>query len=753
MSTDWSKVSSSMPGTGGGRGRGPGGQGSGQGRGKGKSDSYFGGGQQKIKEQRRELVEAIERKNMGLVERLLKRGAGATHTNANTGETLLHRAASLGDNRIIEILLRHGADRSAKDNKGKTPADVAKHPGTKTLLEGWEQNQMQMKQFLEKGAAGGQKKGYGGEQQRANWGDRKQELGNNESKEWNETTGYEDFKFVRTLPANRDKEDPYKKDSHGKRMQDEAGDELFERRFVEKPHEEYGWGPDQEKTPDMFYPEGNQGPGSEQNAWPDMTDLTTLESFSHSARNATYKAALNLGLHWGKEKKWWNPAMAPYLKGVVNGRHVFDLTITIAQIRKMVRLMQSLVMDRCKILFVCNGRNEDMNALVKIMAMRCNMPFLEVPWVNGALYDWDKLAPEYRGRGHGKANSKCKKMGKYGVEHKRSLLFRRLESPPDFVFFVSTKFNRTMIDECNAHRIPMAALCDSDVKTMHLQYVVPCNTESVPAVHFVLDMITRGILEAQHLMESRQGQNKSGENPWELRTVEKEKRQEEAEKLSKWLRSTNNDIYKVNPGNQKSPYDSDGFDLEEEQFYESETPASDNSPNVQLRRMNLSAYPSFSWFKAGRGSGNWAWRGQPYFNPKDRDDNKAEDSAFTRPDQIPPNDVFKRRLRQQIDDEKMAAPIKPEAWPKTGANWHDFNFHAMEQHAFREMSRPVAGKREGREGDSDDEAEATISRRKYKEQLENKILSKYWDVNEITRELPDIEKSPPSETASKKATS
>ena len=91
--------------------------------------------------------------------------------------------------------------------------------------------------------------------------------------------------------------------------------------------------------------------------------------------------------------------MAPYLKGVVNGRHIFDLSLTIMNLRKMIRLLQSLIMDECNILFVCNDRDVEMKTLAKIMCTRCNMPLLDGKWAPGALTNWNHMAEHYRGPG------------------------------------------------------------------------------------------------------------------------------------------------------------------------------------------------------------------------------------------------------------------------------------------------------------------------------------------------------------------
>eukprot|EP00494_Astrolonche_serrata_P030919 UN31187 len=197
--------------------------------------------------------------------------------------------------------------------------------------------------------------------------------------------------------------------------------------------------------------------------------------------------------------------MRPYIKGQIHGRHVIDLSVTLPAIRKVIRLLQSLVQDDCTILFVGNGRNEDINRLTQLMALKVGMPFLKETFVKNSFKSWDEYALNYRcsGKPFDVAPEEDILGGSKHLarRHRQSQLFRRCREMPDFVFVTTRKQNNTLVKECLFSRIPVAALCDTDDNCKDLQYVIPCNTESPQAVHFVLDLITRGILEAQEAKE------------------------------------------------------------------------------------------------------------------------------------------------------------------------------------------------------------------------------------------------------------
>merc|ERR1712176_231164 len=108
------------------------------------------------------------------------------------------------------------------------------------------------------------------------------------------------------------------------------------------------------------------------------------------------------------------------------------------------------------------------------------------------------MAEHFRGPGRELLDGKRPKIRPW----KKTKLHRMMQEPPDFIFLFNRSYNDILVHEANRVQSPLSSCCDSDDSTRDLQYVIPCNTQSIQAVHFVLDMITRGILEAQAKMDS-----------------------------------------------------------------------------------------------------------------------------------------------------------------------------------------------------------------------------------------------------------
>lgn len=63
--------------------------------------------------------------NLVCAEALISNGAGHSHVAEDTGMTPLHYAARSGNYDLVQLLLKSGASRTAKDHEGKTPEEYA----------------------------------------------------------------------------------------------------------------------------------------------------------------------------------------------------------------------------------------------------------------------------------------------------------------------------------------------------------------------------------------------------------------------------------------------------------------------------------------------------------------------------------------------------------------------------------------------------------------------------------------------------
>jgi small subunit ribosomal protein S2 len=67
-----------------------------------------------------------------------------------------------------------------------------------------------------------------------------------------------------------------------------------------------------------------------------------------------------------------------------------------------------------------------------------------------------------------------------------------IERIPDAVFLIDMKMEKTALREAQTMRVPVVALCDTNVNPLDVAYPIPANDDAVKGI----DMMTRLIAEA-----------------------------------------------------------------------------------------------------------------------------------------------------------------------------------------------------------------------------------------------------------------
>ena len=92
-------------------------------------------GQESQSAPRRQIIEALNKKDAQAVGTLAKAHPELYDTKGSDGMTPLHVAAALGQKDTVQLLLAKGADVNAKSNDGETPLQVAAITNSKDVAE------------------------------------------------------------------------------------------------------------------------------------------------------------------------------------------------------------------------------------------------------------------------------------------------------------------------------------------------------------------------------------------------------------------------------------------------------------------------------------------------------------------------------------------------------------------------------------------------------------------------------------------
>ncbi|MEI8230274.1 MAG: 30S ribosomal protein S2 [Candidatus Peregrinibacteria bacterium] len=213
----------------------------------------------------------------------------------------------------------------------------------------------------------------------------------------------------------------------------------------------------------------------------------------------TEKQLLLASCHIGHPKNKWHPKMSPYLYGVQNGVHIFDLTQTKAHLEKTVSEMQALQNEGKTILFV--STKQQSIPLIEEIGESLRQPTVTKKWIPGLLTNWNTLKRRIKYFLDLKESFRTGEIEKYTKKEQTMLRKKmaKLETAlggvsgmnriPDAVFVIDALRDRVAVLEANKLRIPVFGICDSNVDPSLFKVMIPANDDAVKSIGIILASI------------------------------------------------------------------------------------------------------------------------------------------------------------------------------------------------------------------------------------------------------------------------
>jgi small subunit ribosomal protein S2 len=219
------------------------------------------------------------------------------------------------------------------------------------------------------------------------------------------------------------------------------------------------------------------------------------------------KEMLAAGVHYGHQKRYWEPKMAPYIYGVHNKIHIINLEKTLPLFHDALNFISSKAAHRGKILFV--GTKYSAQAAIKEEALRCGMPYVNYRWLGGMLTNYKtmrQLIKRYR------ELEKMRQEGafQYFTKKEAQQLQREIDKLersiggikdmgglPDALFIVDVGVEKIAISEAKRLGIPVIAIVDTNYSPDNIDFVIPGNDDASRAIRFYAKTIADVILEAK----------------------------------------------------------------------------------------------------------------------------------------------------------------------------------------------------------------------------------------------------------------
>ena len=101
------------------------------------------------------------------------------------------------------------------------------------------------------------------------------------------------------------------------------------------------------------------------------------------------KSLLEAGVHFGHQKRRWNPKMRQFILAQRNGIHIIDLQQTLHQLERAAEYIEEVVASGKKVIFV--GTKKQASDTVESEAKRCGAFYINTRWLGGTLTNFKTI--------------------------------------------------------------------------------------------------------------------------------------------------------------------------------------------------------------------------------------------------------------------------------------------------------------------------------------------------------------------------
>ncbi len=216
-----------------------------------------------------------------------------------------------------------------------------------------------------------------------------------------------------------------------------------------------------------------------------------------------FQELLDAGVHFGHQKRKWNPAMAPYIFDEKKGIHIIDLNKTIAHLDQACAAMTQIAKSGKKILFVATKKQAKELVAERVKAV--NMPFVTERWSGGMLTNFQTTRKSIRKM---TTIDKMKTDGTWETLSKRERLFKtrqrdKLEKTfgsiadmtrqPAAIFLVDILKENIAMHEAKRLNIPIFAMVDTNSNPKFIDFPIPANDDATKSIAIIMDAICDAI--------------------------------------------------------------------------------------------------------------------------------------------------------------------------------------------------------------------------------------------------------------------
>jgi len=218
---------------------------------------------------------------------------------------------------------------------------------------------------------------------------------------------------------------------------------------------------------------------------------------------------LEAGVHFGHQKRRWNPKMKEYIFTTRDDIYIIDLQKTAKKMEEAYEALKEIASNEGKVLFV--GTKKQAQEAMEENATRTNMYFVTERWLGGTLTNFRTI------RSRVKRMEDIEKMeqdGTFELLPKKEVIeikkeyeklyknlrgIREMKSLPQAMIIVDPTKEEIAIREAHILGIPVFGVVDTNCDPDLVDYVIPGNDDAVRSVKVMIGALSNAISEAYGL--------------------------------------------------------------------------------------------------------------------------------------------------------------------------------------------------------------------------------------------------------------
>jgi len=219
------------------------------------------------------------------------------------------------------------------------------------------------------------------------------------------------------------------------------------------------------------------------------------------------KLLLEAGVHFGHQRRRWNPRMKPFVFTLRNGIHIIDLQQSLERLNRARDFVRELVADGGTIVFV--GTKKQAQEAIEEEAKRCGAYYVSRRWLGGTLTNFATIQSridylvrleDSHARGEFERLTKKEALKLEKQMQRLNILFsgvKEMTQIPDALFVVDMLKEKIAVAEAKQLGIPIIAMVDTDADPREVDYPIPANDDAIKSIRLVCGVISDAVIDGK----------------------------------------------------------------------------------------------------------------------------------------------------------------------------------------------------------------------------------------------------------------